>query len=75
MTGVEGASMAGVEGTGYWLLKRGNGVEGTSYSNAHLSIYGMGDTPAFVIKGDARAFMMGDRMGHVRAFVIRGDTQ
>jgi hypothetical protein len=27
MTGVEGASMAGVEGVGYLLLKRGNGVE------------------------------------------------
>jgi hypothetical protein len=27
MTGVEGASLVGVEGAGYRLLKRGNGVE------------------------------------------------
>jgi hypothetical protein len=47
----------------------------TRHSNTRLSIYGMGDTSAFVIKGDARAFMMGDRMGHARAFMIRGDAQ
>jgi hypothetical protein len=39
-----------------------------------LSILGMGDTPAFVIKGDARAFVMGEGMGDVPAFVIKGDA-
>jgi hypothetical protein len=34
----------------------------------------MGDTPAFVIKGDARAFVMGDRMGDAFAFMIKGDA-
>jgi hypothetical protein len=34
----------------------------------------MGDAPAFVIKGDMPAFMMGDRMGDAPAFVIKGDT-
>jgi hypothetical protein len=42
--------------------------------NAHLSIYGMGDAPAFMIKGDALVFMIGDGMGDVSAFVIKGDT-
>jgi hypothetical protein len=40
----------------------------------HLSILGMGDTPTFVIKGDARAFVMGEGMGDVPAFVIKGDA-
>jgi hypothetical protein len=35
----------------------------------------MGDVSAFVIKGYACAFMMGDRMGDVHAFVIKGDAQ
>jgi hypothetical protein len=35
----------------------------------------MGDVSAFMIKGYARAFMMGDRMGDVHAFVIKGDAQ
>jgi hypothetical protein len=34
----------------------------------------MGDTPAFVIKGDTHAFVMGDGMGDVPAFMIIGDT-
>jgi hypothetical protein len=34
----------------------------------------MGDALAFMIKGDVRAFMMGDRMGDTPAFVIKGDT-
>jgi hypothetical protein len=29
----------------------------TRHSNAHLFIYGMGDTPAFMIKGDAPLVM------------------
>jgi hypothetical protein len=29
----------------------------THHSNAHLSIYGMGDAPAFVIKGDVPIVM------------------
>jgi hypothetical protein len=44
------------------------------HSNTHLSIYGMGDTSAFMIKGDAPTFVMGDGMGDVSAFVIKGDT-
>jgi hypothetical protein len=32
----------------------------------------MGDAPAFVIKGDAHAFMMGEAMGDASAFVIKG---
>jgi hypothetical protein len=35
------------------------------YSNTRLSIYGMGDVSAFVIKGDASAFMMGNGMGDI----------
>jgi hypothetical protein len=58
----------------------------TCHSNVHLSIYGMGyvpafmmgdemgDTPAFVIKGDTSAFMVRDGMGDMPAFVINGDT-
>jgi hypothetical protein len=38
-------------------------------SNAHLSIYGMGDVPAFMIKGDASAFVMGG----TPVFVIKGN--
>jgi hypothetical protein len=34
----------------------------------------MGDAPAFVITGDARAFMMGEGMGEAPTFVIRGDA-
>jgi hypothetical protein len=34
----------------------------------------MGDTPAFVIKGDVHAFMMGEGMGDAPAFMIKGDT-
>jgi hypothetical protein len=43
------------------------------HSNAHLSIYRMGDAPAFVIKGDAAAFVMGDGTGDAPAFMIKGD--
>jgi hypothetical protein len=43
-------------------------------SNACLSILGMGDVPAFVIKGDARAFVMGEGMGDAPAFVIKRDA-
>jgi hypothetical protein len=39
-----------------------------------LSILGMGDALALVIKGDARAFLKGEEMGDVPAFVIKGDT-
>jgi hypothetical protein len=46
----------------------------TRHSNAHLSIYGMGDVSAFMIKGGAPAFVMGDRMGDVSAFMIKGDA-
>jgi hypothetical protein len=45
----------------------------TRHSNARLSIYEMGDAPTFVIKGDTCAFEMGDGMGVVLAFVIKGD--
>jgi hypothetical protein len=34
----------------------------------------MEDTPAFVIKRDARAFVVGEGMGDVLAFVIKGDA-
>jgi hypothetical protein len=34
----------------------------------------MGDASAFVIKGDAPAFVMGDGMGDASAFVIKGDV-
>jgi hypothetical protein len=30
--------------------------------------------PAFVIKGDAHAYVMGDRMGDAPAFLIKGDA-
>jgi hypothetical protein len=43
-------------------------------SNARLSILGMGDAPAFMIKGDMHTFMMGEGMGDAHAFVIKGDT-
>jgi hypothetical protein len=33
----------------------------------------MGDAPAFVIKGDASAFVMGDGTGDAPAFMIKGD--
>jgi hypothetical protein len=41
--------------------------------NAHLSILGMGDTLAFMINGDACAFVMGEGMENTPAFVIKGD--
>jgi hypothetical protein len=34
----------------------------------------MGDTPTLMIKGDVRAFVMGEGMGDTPAFVIKGDT-
>jgi hypothetical protein len=34
----------------------------------------MGDTLAFMIKGDAHTFMMRDGMGDVYTFVIKGDA-
>jgi hypothetical protein len=34
----------------------------------------MGDAPDFMIKGDTRAFVMGEEMGDVPALVIKGDT-
>jgi hypothetical protein len=34
----------------------------------------MGDTPAFIIKGDVHAFMMADGMGDASAFMIKGDV-
>jgi hypothetical protein len=46
----------------------------TRHSNARLSIYGMGDTPVFVIKEDAHAFVMKDGMGYATAFVIKEDA-
>jgi hypothetical protein len=36
-----------------------------------LSVLGMGDVLAFVIKGDARAFMMGEGMRDLPAFEIK----
>jgi hypothetical protein len=46
----------------------------TRYSNAYQSVYGMGDVLAFMLKGDASAFVMGDGMRDVPAFVIKRDT-
>jgi hypothetical protein len=40
----------------------------------HVSLLGMGDVPAFMIKGDMRAFMMGGGMGDAPTFMIRGDV-
>jgi hypothetical protein len=40
------------------------------FCKTHLPILGMGDVPAFVIKGDACAFEMGD----ASAFMIKGDA-
>jgi hypothetical protein len=34
----------------------------------------MGEAPAFVIKGDAHTFVMGDGMGDTSDFVIKGDA-
>jgi hypothetical protein len=42
--------------------------------NMRLSISGMGDAPAFVIKGDAHAFVMEEGMRDAPAFVIKGDV-
>jgi hypothetical protein len=51
----------------------GNETE-TCHSNTLSSIYRMGNAPAFVIKGDACAFVMEDGMGDTPAFVIKGDA-
>jgi hypothetical protein len=42
--------------------------------NMRLSILGMGDARAFVIKGGARAFVMGKGMRDALIFVIKGDA-
>jgi hypothetical protein len=42
--------------------------------NTRLSILGMRDVPAFMIKVDVRAFVMGEGMGDVPFFVIKGDV-
>jgi hypothetical protein len=55
------------------MLKGGYEIE-MRHSNAHLSIYRMGDVPAFMKKGDTSAFVLGDGMGDVPAFVIKGDV-
>jgi hypothetical protein len=34
----------------------------------------MCDTLAFVIKGDTRAFVMGEGIGHMPALMIKGDA-
>jgi hypothetical protein len=34
----------------------------------------MGDTSAFVIKGYARAFVMGDKIGDMSVFMIKVDA-
>jgi hypothetical protein len=34
----------------------------------------MGDAPAFMIKGSAHAFVVGEGMGDAPAFVIKGDA-
>jgi hypothetical protein len=46
----------------------------THHSNARLSIYGIGDASAFMIKEDAPTFMMKDGMEDATAFVIKGDA-
>jgi hypothetical protein len=43
-------------------------------SNMCLSILGMGDAPIFMIKGDVRAFVMGEGMGDTSTFEIKGGT-
>jgi hypothetical protein len=58
---------------GSMLFKEGYEMK-TCHSNTHLSIYKMGDTSAFMIKGDVTAFVMGDGMGDAFTFVIKGDT-
>jgi hypothetical protein len=42
--------------------------------NVHLSVLGMEDAPAFVIKGDTHTFVMGEGMGDASAFMIKGDA-
>jgi hypothetical protein len=42
--------------------------------NARLSILGMGDASAFMIKGGACTFVMGEGMEDVPAFMIKGDA-
>jgi hypothetical protein len=44
------------------------------YSNTCLSIYEMGEAPTFVIKRDVLAFVMGDGIGDMSAFMIKGNT-
>jgi hypothetical protein len=44
------------------------------HSNARLFIYGMRDTPTFMINGDVPAFMMGDGMRDAPAFMIKEDA-
>jgi hypothetical protein len=44
------------------------------HSNARLSIYRMGDVSAFMIKGDAPAFVMEDGMRDASAFMIKEDA-
>jgi hypothetical protein len=39
-----------------------------------VSILEMRDTSAFIIKGDVRAFMMGERVEDTSAFMIKGDA-
>jgi hypothetical protein len=55
------------------LFKGGYETE-ARHSNAHLSIYGTRDAPAFMIKGDTPTFVMGNGMVDVPAFVIKGDA-
>jgi hypothetical protein len=42
--------------------------------NMYLSILGMGDVHAFVIKGDVHAFVMGEGMRDALVFMIKGDA-
>jgi hypothetical protein len=38
-----------------------------------IFILGMEDAPAFVIKGDAHAFVMGEGMGDTPTLMIKGE--
>jgi hypothetical protein len=55
------------------LFKGGYETE-ARHSNAHLSIYGMREAPAFVIKGDTPTFVIGNGMVDVPTFGIKGDA-
>jgi hypothetical protein len=44
------------------------------HSNTRLCIYRMGDAPAFMIKGNTCALVMGDGMRDAPSFVIKGDA-